>query len=510
MATAVQVQYRRGTSSQVASFTGAAGEMVVDTTNNRVVVHDGATAGGFAAAKLSEVQTNSRTQVNDAAYTALTTDRLIAYIALTAARTVSLPAASAFPSGSRLLVVDESGACSATNTIALSRAGADLIDGAATAAITAAYGYLALESNGSNKWTIVDQAASVNGLTGAVSIASSGGNTVTALGSTITIGEPGGMLNKFRNGTMDVWQRGTSSLTVTTAGAYVADGWIVLPAGASVTAAQGGGRLLSKNSLLVTGATSVTDVIVKQRIESLIAAAFCSQTVTVQAQVYNNTGGAITPTLTVKHAGSQDVWTSPTTDVNAVNLQSCANGAWTLVAYTFAANAASYNGLEISFDFGNNFGGGTKTLQITECDIRVTPGVVTGLNSNPPPPELRPVASELAFCTRYLWVVNRSGGQSIVAFGAAYSTSAAFFTYALPAPMRSAPTLTLSSASDWSMIYGALSTTIVTSMSSITIGAGENVAQINLAGTGTPFTAGQAAGWFANNANARAYFSAEL
>ena len=55
MTTAVQVQYRRGTSSQVASFTGAQGEMVVDTTNNRVVVQDGATAGGLPAAKLSEV-----------------------------------------------------------------------------------------------------------------------------------------------------------------------------------------------------------------------------------------------------------------------------------------------------------------------------------------------------------------------------------------------------------------------------------------------------------------------
>ena len=54
MATAVQVQYRRGTAAQVAAFTGAAGEMVVDTTNNRVVVQDGATAGGFPAAKLSE------------------------------------------------------------------------------------------------------------------------------------------------------------------------------------------------------------------------------------------------------------------------------------------------------------------------------------------------------------------------------------------------------------------------------------------------------------------------
>ncbi|MGA2893770.1 MAG: hypothetical protein ABSE22_12935 [Xanthobacteraceae bacterium] len=57
MTTAVQVQYRRGSASQVAGFTGAQGELVVDTTNNRVVVQDGATAGGFPAAKLSDVGT---------------------------------------------------------------------------------------------------------------------------------------------------------------------------------------------------------------------------------------------------------------------------------------------------------------------------------------------------------------------------------------------------------------------------------------------------------------------
>ena len=172
MTTAVQVQFRRGTQSQMASFTGAAGETNVDTTNNRIVVQDGIIAGGWPAARLSEIG--------------------------------------------------------------------------------------------------------------------------------------GGFLNKFRNGTMDVWQRGTSALTATTSGAYTADGWIVLPTGASVTAAQAGGRLVTKNSLQVTGASSVTDLIIKQRIESLMAAAFCSQTVTVQAQVYNGTGGSITPKLTVNRPSAQD------------------------------------------------------------------------------------------------------------------------------------------------------------------------------------------------------------
>ncbi len=51
----VQVKHRRDTATNIAAFTPAQGELIVDTTNNRVVVGDGATAGGFSAAKLAEV-----------------------------------------------------------------------------------------------------------------------------------------------------------------------------------------------------------------------------------------------------------------------------------------------------------------------------------------------------------------------------------------------------------------------------------------------------------------------
>ena len=44
---ATQVQFRRGTTTETNAFTGALGEVTVDTTKNTGVVHDGATAGGF-------------------------------------------------------------------------------------------------------------------------------------------------------------------------------------------------------------------------------------------------------------------------------------------------------------------------------------------------------------------------------------------------------------------------------------------------------------------------------
>ena len=249
----VQVKRRRDTASNVAAYTGAQGELIVDTTNNRVTVHDGVTSGGWAAAKLSDEFTligvgtppdpsnplsvygssalfngtnfnvtinkaaatdtaslifedgfsgraqmglngsdnysfkvspngsswttaiavdaatgaatfaNMRTAVSDANYSALITDRLIAYTALTAARVVTLPGAASYSPGQQLLIVDETGSCSATNIITACAGGMDTIDGATTALIQTPRGYLTLASNGSNAWTILGASSIVGG-----------------------------------------------------------------------------------------------------------------------------------------------------------------------------------------------------------------------------------------------------------------------------------------------------------------------------------------------------------
>ena len=56
-----QVQFRRGTTTQNESFTGAVGELSVDTTLDTVRVHDGSTAGGIRLAKYSEIQSGDIT-----------------------------------------------------------------------------------------------------------------------------------------------------------------------------------------------------------------------------------------------------------------------------------------------------------------------------------------------------------------------------------------------------------------------------------------------------------------
>lgn len=256
----------------------------------------------------------------------------------------------------------------------------------------------------------------------------------------------GGLVNKFRNPAFDIWQRGSgpftvapggvvtnpSGTTVSTSG-YVADGWQVLPVGGSVTVQPVPGRLTTVNALQITGAAGVTDVLVRQRIESLMAASLSGQNCTTQVQIYNGTGATFSPTVRVSRPTSTDAFSGSTvSDLNDTALQSCASGAWTLTGYTFAANAASKSGLSIDYRFGAL--GVGKTIAICEADLRATPGSPVGLNAAPPSPELRFIAIETVICQRYY----KAGMMSV--YGPNATTTGN--TIAFGVVMRAAPTVT--------------------------------------------------------------------
>ncbi len=267
-------------------------------------------------------------------------------------------------------------------------------------------------------------------------------------------GVAGGFINKFRNGTFDIWQRGTSGSITTGNTAYTADGWIVGATGATVSWLQSTNNIAGTYyQLNLTGNTGMTDTFIKQRIESYIAQQLINPfnvpaDVTVQFIIYNNTGSSITPTLTVKHCTAQDNWGATVTDISAVSLQACPYQAFTTVAYTFTPSVAGYLGLEITVDFGAAINANTKDIIIGQADIHYTPGVPGGLNNSPPLAELRPIAAELPFNQRYLC---SSYGNSIAPgtathagmVAAATGTSAFAFngTVNFPVQMRATPTL---------------------------------------------------------------------
>lgn len=61
--------FRGGTQEEHQIFTGAEREITINTTENRLHVHDGVTAGGFPVAKESEVPTKTSDLENDVFHT---------------------------------------------------------------------------------------------------------------------------------------------------------------------------------------------------------------------------------------------------------------------------------------------------------------------------------------------------------------------------------------------------------------------------------------------------------
>lgn len=96
------------------------------------------------------------TAVNDADHTCSTTDRLIAYIGISAARTVTLPLANTMPAGFTLTVQDESGDVTDVKRILIVAQGGDTINTNPLdeGIIDIAFGCAEAETDGVNNWTI--------------------------------------------------------------------------------------------------------------------------------------------------------------------------------------------------------------------------------------------------------------------------------------------------------------------------------------------------------------------
>jgi hypothetical protein len=95
--------------------------------------------------------TRARRAVADTATTVTIADMTVAYTTLTAARIVTLPAAST-ATGQEFTVKDESGSCNGTRTLTITPA-SGTIDGAATKVLNTAYATATVYSNGTNWFT---------------------------------------------------------------------------------------------------------------------------------------------------------------------------------------------------------------------------------------------------------------------------------------------------------------------------------------------------------------------
>jgi hypothetical protein len=84
-----QVQFRRGTTAQNNSFTGAAGEVSIDTDKDALRIHDGAVVGGFEQAKADLTNVSGATNLSLSGIITATT--FVGALTGTATSTTNIP-----------------------------------------------------------------------------------------------------------------------------------------------------------------------------------------------------------------------------------------------------------------------------------------------------------------------------------------------------------------------------------------------------------------------------------
>ncbi len=91
---------------------------------------------------------------SSASVTAAASDYIVA-CSNTSARTVALPAATAFIAGQMLVIFDSSGTAAGGESITINRAGSDTINGTTSFVINADYGTATLVSDGTSAWFVI-------------------------------------------------------------------------------------------------------------------------------------------------------------------------------------------------------------------------------------------------------------------------------------------------------------------------------------------------------------------
>jgi hypothetical protein len=141
----------------------------------------------------------------------------------------------------------------------------------------------------------------------------------------------------------------------------------------------------------------------------------------------------------------------------STSLSSCATATWCTEAYTLSVSASATNGYRIELDC-NTALTNAQHCWVTAVDVRVTPGVTTGVNSSPGPLEFRPFPIELVYNQRYYQTsyetVNAGGSAGAWSAGGTATTlgmvGGAVYANALVAgngqvifqvPMRAAPSI---------------------------------------------------------------------
>ena len=348
---------------------------------------------------------------------------------------------------------------------------------------------------------------------------------------------PFGLKNRIINGAMVIDQRNNgASVTPTSDDTYTLDRWQCGLSQASKYSVQ------QQTSVVPTGYTYATKItslssyslsasdyfIYTQKIEGFNIADFAwgtanAKTVTLSFQVYSSLTGTFGGAI---HNGAANRSYPFSYTISSANT-------WTTISITIPGDTSgtwlTTNGIGMWVRFGLGVGstysgtantwantlyvsvpGATSVVGTNGATFYIT-GVQLEQNTSATPFERRLYNQELANCQRYFELLGGRNAYEPVAAGFIFSSTTGVANYFFKQTMRTAPSLTVPTASNWSVMNNAGSGIGLTSL---VINDSGN--QVTVNGVCLRFqvssglTAGNATSLEAVNTNARINFSAEL
>lgn len=197
--------------------------------------------------------------------------------------------------------------------------------------------------------------------------------------------------NRFINGDMRVWQRGTTFSSIGT-NTYSADRWWSNYGGTAPTFSRSTDAPTGFRYSLSFAGSSTSYHGIGQRIESINTADLSGQTVTLSFYAKLSSGTATNGLgISAGYANSVDNF-SATTSIVETNITSTVSGSWARYSYTFTVPAAAAtNGFHVVVF--NQSASQTFTMLIT--------GLQLERGSVATPFEFRNIGTELLLCQRY-------------------------------------------------------------------------------------------------------------
>jgi hypothetical protein len=285
-----------------------------------------------------------------------------------------------------------------------------------------------------------------------------------------------GFKNRIINGAMAIAQRGAVAAVNNTLTYGGCDRTGVAPVGFTTFSGtiqqQNAGFGVLGFSQGVTGCTSTGAGVVQfvQRIESKNCIDLNSNTITVTAKFFQNTGGALNCGFVISKAGALDDFSSLTV-ISTGATTSVPSGVLTTISTTFTLGATdASNGLQCYGVFNGVGVIVSKDFHFTNFQLEK--------GSTATSFDYRPYGTELALCQRYLPAFNADGSTAgSIGTGGFFSTTQAALGIPFLVQTRVPPTgLTVSNAADFTVdgITSASCTAVTFSNASTTM-AGVNI-----------------------------------